>query len=248
MNYTRRTRDAYIADHQERARKSFEHHVIRSRDDRSWVCQRPYTDEKGGWDSTFWFEAIVLAGGELYVHGDIDGMHFAHYGKHETKEEVLRWMGETRDLGYYVAQKARIGMGSVANQCVESVDEGVWLDDALQHVEERARQRAWDAPSDDEDVEASEDDEDEVVVVNGKRTNVEDLPVSEEVRALIRDVLSSGFEDALNADKHKSAECYEAGAFEWGQVPSYRLIFAHEALRCLVRLLDAEKAMARETA
>ncbi len=55
----------------------------------------------------------IIAGtcGSLVVHGDCDLSRFAHYGDHADAFSRLCWMGFCRDVGYYAAQKASIGMG-----------------------------------------------------------------------------------------------------------------------------------------
>ena len=59
------------------------------------------------------YAAEILAGtfGALLVHGDISLCRFAHYGDHGDAWRRLLWMGGCDDVGYYVAQKAAIGMG-----------------------------------------------------------------------------------------------------------------------------------------
>ena len=104
-----------------------EGHVISKRSEGRWLLQRPH--EGGGWDWTFAAEVIALAGGALYVGGDIDHMIYA-YG---PKDPIARvhWLGALTDLGYYVAQKARIRMCRAR----DTVDE--W-DSATAHEELRA--------------------------------------------------------------------------------------------------------------
>jgi len=229
----RRTSDEYTACYQEQARKAFDAHVIRSRDARSWLCYQPHKD--GGWDSIFWFEVIVLAGGALYVHGDISGVHFAHYGKYERPEQVLYWMGNTSDLGYYVAQKASIGMnlGTAGEGVLKTVDDQAWLDEALGHIED-----ILDAG---------------VTFDREKDLKPEDLePYKNQLEEWLYDMVISVLDgtdpNEIFADpSNLSSEAYEAGAFDWGKVPSCRLIYAHEALRKLVRLLDAEQAVEAPT-
>ena len=233
MSQTKRqTSKDYLVKYQEQARKGFEKHVIRSRDSRSWLCFQPYTDEKGGWNSHLWFEAIVLAGGELYVHGDISSVHFAHYGKHERPEQVLYWMGGTNDLGYYVLQKARIGMNlpNSAEGVLEVLDEGVWLDRALDHIETDIldKKGAFDGVTE-IDLEPYRDQIDEWLFELVNRV----LEGDDEIEKVV-------------ADSACTSEAYEAGALEWGRVPSTRLIYAHEALKKLCQLLDAERAAKAE--
>jgi len=69
-----------------------------------WVVGRP---------KTFVHRAEVIAGigGSLIVHGDFDLCRFGHYGDHRSAWRRLLWMADCTDVGYYVAQKASIGMG-----------------------------------------------------------------------------------------------------------------------------------------
>lgn len=66
-----------------------------------------------GQPGTCVYEAEILSTGfgSLMVHGDIPLCRFAHYGDHGDAWHRLLWMGDCTDVGYYVAQKAAIGMG-----------------------------------------------------------------------------------------------------------------------------------------
>ena len=90
-------------------------------------------------------EVISLWGAGLYVGGDIEPVVFGHFG--ETYEDVapyhlakLRWIGKCDDIGYYVHQKAAMGMrdnGAMASQWVPGV--ALWqLQDSIKdcNVEE----------------------------------------------------------------------------------------------------------------
>jgi hypothetical protein len=90
--------------------QAFERHVIRKSDEDGgrWLLQRRYKDDTG-WDSVYFTEVIVLHGGKIYVGGDITPVVFA-YGPAKNPRDTVRWMGECKDLGHYVAQKAAIGM------------------------------------------------------------------------------------------------------------------------------------------
>lgn len=67
-------------------------------------------------------EIIAGIGGSLIVHGDYDLCRFAHYGDRSDAWSRLRWMADSRDLDYYVAQKAAIGL---TPRDVEEYDEDV---------------------------------------------------------------------------------------------------------------------------
>lgn len=57
-------------------------------------------------------EIVAGIGGSLLVHGDFDLCRFAHYGDHGDAWSRLCWMADCTDVGYYVVQKAAIGMGA----------------------------------------------------------------------------------------------------------------------------------------
>jgi len=221
VKINRLTRDDHTAKHQARARKDFAQHEIRHRDHRSWTCFRRHKD--GGWDSTFWFEAVVLYGGTLLVNGDIDLMHFAYYGKYQDPQEVLRWMGANRDLGYYVHQKACIGMTlspTAEEHVVTTLDDGVWMDDAIGHIEDRIERK----------------------LDTSKEIDLDLLAIPDWLKELVSDASTTSIAEVLaQAGDSIHSDAWETGVFEWGRVPSTRLIYAHEALRRVVQLLDEER-------
>ncbi len=229
----RQTAKEYLADHQARADAAFKDHVIRKRDERSWLCFRPYTDAKAGWHSTYWFEVIVLAGGELYVHGDISGMHFAHYGAHKSAEEVLRWMGAHPSVDSYVLQKASIGMQPCSQErsIVEMVDDGVWLDEALSYIGYTCFEEERPGFFDDE---------------AHAKLKLYEGTIPEWLSDAVVRVLDGDSVQESTADFDFERGACEADVHGWGEVPSTRLIYAHAALRALVRLLDAEKQVSEE--
>jgi len=73
-----------------------------------WFIARSNKDGNG-YDGTYATEIIALRNGRLFVGGDIDDCVFA-YGDKEPLQR-LRWIGCCEDLGYYVKQKATIGLG-----------------------------------------------------------------------------------------------------------------------------------------
>jgi len=79
-------------------------------------------------------EIIALAKGQLYVGGDIDFTIFAYYSDRADPESRVRWMGRCNDVGYYVAEKARIGLGTeltdVFDSQIAEQDIQGWLDEA----------------------------------------------------------------------------------------------------------------------
>lgn len=222
----------YIAAVQAQATEHFANHLIRSRTSNSWTVQRP--GKSGGWDGTFSFEVIASPyHGSLYVHGDIDCVRFAQYVDSGEPERILRWMGGTRDLGYYVLQKATIGMclPRSGRDVLEVLDEGVWLDRALDYAEDRR---------------GVIDDDGKMARLDPVR-DMELLPGW--MQPMVRELLDGGnIDEMLGDNRYMVAEAYDASAYEWGLVPSWRLINAHEALRKLVQLLDAEHAAQAEDA
>lgn len=81
--------------------KHFDDHEITRRDDMSIFLKRP--DE-----GFFWVTISTTDGGQLIVAGDVGPMVFA-YGPKGLLSKIS-WIGGTEDVGYYVAQKASIGM------------------------------------------------------------------------------------------------------------------------------------------
>lgn len=79
----------------------------------------------------------IIAGtcGSLVVHGDCDLARFAHYGDHRDAWNRLCWMGFCRDVGYYVSQKASIGMGR-SGRGSDEYDEDVARHDIQAYIDE----------------------------------------------------------------------------------------------------------------
>lgn len=92
-----------------------------------WVIGRP---------NTFVAKCEVIAGigGSLIVHGDFTVVRFGHYGDHADAMSRLCWMGCCTDVGYYVAQKASIGMGRRGS--VEVYDQEVAEHELLERIKE----------------------------------------------------------------------------------------------------------------
>lgn len=203
--------DEYLEKARRNVEKEMKDHKITSRTDRSWVCK---TDG----ESNFWFEAIVVSAGSLMVHGDISCVLFSQC-RHSDPESVLRWMGETDDLCYYVMQKATIGMAPGRSELLESFNEGVWWHEALRYLED-------------------------VLDDSTKYKNVRTKPDFSDIKDLIPEwifeIVSEGPSESGEVRSFDS-RAYEAGIHTWGRVPSYRLIHAHEATRKLCQLLDKEK-------
>jgi hypothetical protein len=119
--------DRMTEDCAERARKAFATHVITARSGERWLIQRIHED--GRPESTFWVEVAVLRG-HLYVGGDIDTVVFK--GGPMDPVARVRWMGESKSLTDYVAEKACSGLGS--RELVWSWDREVAADDLSRHI------------------------------------------------------------------------------------------------------------------
>ena len=107
------------------ARESFAKHEIASIDGGSWLVREPGT-------STFWYEVVVLRGGKLLVHGDIQAVIFGTFhadeksSKEENRRACVRWMASRKrpDDRYFV-EKAHIG--GTAETTIWTDDEDVLL-------------------------------------------------------------------------------------------------------------------------
>ena len=68
-----------------------------------WCLGRPGTNR----DKT---EIVAGVLGSLLVHGDYETCRFAHYADKPDAWNRLLWIADCLDVGYYVSQKARVGM------------------------------------------------------------------------------------------------------------------------------------------
>ena len=217
----RRYQEERAAKLHEQAKAEYAQHQIRKRSEGRWLLQKPHVE--GGWRSEFFTEVISLAGGALYVGGDIGHVIFAYYGdKPANHEAKMRWMGEHSDFGYYVHQKACIGTGSEAINTYEAeagrqqlLD---WRQDYLQQLA-------------DEREAFGEDDDDE----------------REPVLDTIAGLLDWQPDDPSVVMHTLYDECpnFMQDRYEFGTVIAPRLFFAHAALRRLCALLDTERQGAR---
>ena len=196
------------------ARKSFEKHEIVKWSEGRWLLKQPGT-------STFWFEVVVLAGGYLLVHGDIQAVMFGCYHANEnnlpttTARQMVLWMGTRKrpDDGYFI-EKAGIG---------GTADETIWTYD-----EDTLREEIADLIKEVSDGEVDEDDE----VDSRKHDRREEL---EEILTRVGDVsleeIQSQVYDALEGD---------AESIPRGKLLSSSMVYAHAALQRLTKLLEAE--------
>lgn len=101
-------RRTYIERVLKQARDSYKDHELIDRGDRWFHIARRYEDGKVRSD----LATDIFCGcfGEITVGGDLNTMVFAYFGDSKQIEPRLRWIGRNKDLEYYVAQKAAIGM------------------------------------------------------------------------------------------------------------------------------------------
>ncbi len=111
---------AHIAKMKKYAHSAYEHHVLfkRSEGERWWWIREPYEDGNG-YKSSYSTEIYCTHNGQIMVCGDIDPCIFA-YGPQDPKTRV-RWMGKNPDIGYYVLQKASIGMARSMTKWADDV-------------------------------------------------------------------------------------------------------------------------------
>lgn len=190
----------YIESMTSFARASYAEHQILERGPGYWICGR------SPGSGQYKFEVRSLLFGALYVGGDIDHMIFAQYTDSPDPERKLRWIGGHNDIGYYVAQKAAIGMGD---------GKSVWT---------------YHHPA----------------VIEAYREALEDPDLTEEQTEALNTAIES---TAAHEDREEVIRAlYEGGAFhphdidtQAGKVPSPRLVYAWQAVKKVVELLDAEK-------
>ncbi len=93
----------------------------------AWVIGQPGTNVH---------RVEIIAGimGSIVVHGDFDLARFAHYGDRADAWSRLLWMAYCTDVGYYVAQKASIGLRRQDvvdyDECVAEHDLKYWIREA----------------------------------------------------------------------------------------------------------------------
>ena len=129
----------YIEKTKAQAIEAFRRHhlILDDRENGRWRIARKYDD--GSIEGQYATEVISLWGGRLYVGGDIDDCTFAYYSGGHTQDTAawhlakLRWMGEDDDLGYYVVQKAAVGMTD-GNRLTKVWDSDVALYDLNDYI------------------------------------------------------------------------------------------------------------------
>jgi len=91
-----------------RAGKAFAEHCLISNGERWWHLARRKPD--GAVDSRYSTDVYCGHFGEIYVGGDIDVVVFSYFSDSRDLRARLAWIGRAKDLSYYVARKAAIGM------------------------------------------------------------------------------------------------------------------------------------------
>ena len=125
--------DEWLRQHQWTAMKMLAEHELLGEtywnEGRSaaWIIGKPGTNIHR-------IEIIAGIMGSLVVHGDFELSRFAHYGDRADAWSRLLWMAYSMDVGYYVAQKATIGMRREEVEAYEPVvaeyDLEYWIADA----------------------------------------------------------------------------------------------------------------------
>lgn len=230
MSHDKTTRETELAEFA-KSLKRFENHQISRRGEGRYLLQTRSSDDSG-WD---WIMAAEIHCSfnfsSIYVCGDIYPITFGFYSSDrdlpvELRERrLLNWMGKCRDIDYYVAQKATIGMGGSG-----VVDALVWeFDRDLAEKELRSwyTDRVLRLTRDGEDV----DSDDTCTALSRILAHgVDDS----------KDVLVRQLWDTCNHDFLYS----HMGNDSLGLVLSWRVKIAHAAIAKLCQLLDAEDAAA----
>lgn len=257
----------------ERAAESklrFAKHVIASRGERRWRLQVRLPN--GIWDPRFWVEVLVLDGGKLMVHGDVETVVFGRYTDSRSVEATLRWIGRCTDIGYYVAQKAAIGTGEVVyerNADVACYELATKLHAALlyAYLEFRPESDAeWLDESSTDDLSSADRGRQLLAVIREIAWTLrvlgwidEESDEDEESRVLrdahrsVRGKASAieeieyGNDIASVAERLGQDEDDHESYYDLGQTLGWRVYVAHAAVARLCDLLDAEREQPAES-
>lgn len=212
MTTAHEMRRKYLADSYAQARAAFARHELAEEGPGRWVLRRRYADGKG-FESTYWTEVACMAGGYLYVNGDIDLVVFA-YGPADPVSRVA-WMAKASDG--YAAEKVAIGM-TAPRGCSMAHD---WEHDiAVQAVREAL----------------TADGEDEPEVSLPKDFD----SVDEAIESLgLVDSTEQAFAEWLH-EHFEFDDC--EGLWDAGRVLSSRVIYAQAALARLLQLIEARES------
>lgn len=114
--------------------RNFVDHTISRRDEHSLLLRNPKC-------SNFWVTISSTDGGQLAVIGDVGPMVYS--GGERGLLDKIAWIGGTDDVGYYVSQKASVGMSpfKVHNYTAEG-----WKEDVIKVFE--GLPAGWGEPGD----------------------------------------------------------------------------------------------------
>jgi len=196
-----------------------DHQIVRSSPGRWLVKKKPQS-------SIFWYEVVVLEGGHLLVHGDIQAVIFGrfHGSDKGTQEEnfydCVAWMAsrKTPDDHYFV-EKATIG-GTNGHTIWEKSEE-VLREEIQALIQETCR-----------------DEVDEDGHVDSKvKERREDLEAAlENVGTISHEDVQVAIYEALDSDSEGVPE---------GRQISSDMIYAHAALQRLLTLLNEARSRAQ---
>lgn len=206
------TKRDFVQERCDRAIEAFKgHELVDNREDRWRIMRR---DKYGQLTGIHAAEIVSLWGGRLYVGGDIDDCVFAYYGDHPDHRSKLRWMGRCNDVGYYVRQKASMGLTD-GGKLVDDFDERVAQEDLDFQMSELLASL------------------DPGQVEDGDAEYIKDLFDAAKGRMIDPHTMRQRLYEGL--------DCPDA--WEWvgsvGNIVSYRVVYAWAAVRRLCELLDA---------
>lgn len=196
------------------ARESFAKHEIVKWSEGRWLLKQPGT-------GTFWFEVVVLAGGSMIVHGDIQAVVFGHYSARKdatpdaTAWQMVHWMASRkRPDDHYFIEKA--GIGGTADETIWTPDDDVLRAEIVELIAAARESEAAAEPDTDlRDTDLSDTLEDAL----------------DNVGSLTHEQVQHAVYEALDGD---------AESVPQGRRVSAAMIYAHAALQRLAELLDAE--------
>jgi hypothetical protein len=207
------------------ARKDFRNHQIVKESLGRWLVQQPD-------NCAFWFECVVLEGGYLLVHGDIQAVLFGIYSAHrDTPKDIaalqtLYWMAQrTRPDDHYFVEKAQRG---TSRDTIWTYDEAVLRDEIRDLIREAHETEA----------------ETENKSIGRKFETRDGFPSnkpavrSEELEYILENV---GSDTTLEETQRAIYELFDGDceSVPQGKIVSAAMIHAHAALQRLAELLDA---------
>jgi len=202
------------------SKEDFSNHVITKSGHGRWLMMDPKS-------TNFWVEVVILEGGHLLVHGDIQAVIFGRYmwkssglGTEPSQEEqinCIRWMAkrERPDDSYFV-QKATIG--GTAKSTIWDDDDDVFREEIEQLIQE-AR---------------AEEEQDESDSVSKEREC--------RIEALEEALSSIGCtpKEEIQTELYNGAFDYDSEGIPEGLMISNAMIHAHAALRQLLHLIETQ--------